>query len=145
MAWGDLNGDGALDLVAGSYDAELLTGQGNNFLLGSGAGVYLYERHGQSYSAHQLAHKSQALALALVDLDDDGRRDILVGNDFALADQAWLNQAGAWIAAEPFAATSHSTSVTITPGAISAKLRLPAGSHLCATTSAITIVVPAIP
>jgi len=109
MAWGDLNGDGALDMVAGSYDAELLTGQGNSFLLGSGAGVYLYERHGQSYTAHQLAHKSQALALALFDLNGDRRRDILVGNDFALPDQAWLNQDGGWIASEPFAATSHST------------------------------------
>src|SRR5689334_9764792 len=39
MAWGDLNGDGALDLVAGSYDAELLIGQGNSFLIGSGAGI----------------------------------------------------------------------------------------------------------
>ncbi|MDQ2995902.1 MAG: CRTAC1 family protein [Chloroflexota bacterium] len=109
IAWGDLNGDGALDLVAGSYDAELLTMQGNSFLMGSGAGVYLYERQGQSYAARRLARASQALALALFDLNGDGRRDILVGNDFALPDQAWVNQDGSWVASQPFAATSHST------------------------------------
>ena len=42
-------------------------------------------------------------------------------------------------------AASHSTIVTIRPGAMSVKLRLPPGSHLCATTSAITITVPAMP
>jgi hypothetical protein len=109
MAWGDLNGDGGLDLVAGSYDAELLVGQGNSFLLGPGAGVYLYERRGQGYAARQLAHKAQALAIALFDVNGDGRRDILVGNDFALPDAAWLAAGDDWVAAEPFAATSHST------------------------------------
>jgi hypothetical protein len=109
MAWGDLNGDGALDLAAASYDAELRNGQGNSFLMGSGAGVYLYQRRGQSYTARQLARTSQALALALFDLNGDGRRDILVGHDFALPDQAWVYQGGGWIAAEPFAAISHST------------------------------------
>src|SRR5262249_8292719 len=109
IAWGDLNGDGALDMVAGSYDAELLTGQGNSFLMVPRAGEYLYERGGESYTARQLAHKAQALAIALFDVNGDGRRDILVGNDFAVPDQAWLAEAGDWVPAEPFRATSHST------------------------------------
>jgi hypothetical protein len=109
IAWGDLNGDGALDMVAASYDAELRNDQGNSFLMGTGAGVYLYERQGQSYTARRLARASQALALTLFDLNGDGRRDILVGNDFALPDQAWVNQNGGWVAAQPFAAISHST------------------------------------
>ncbi|MFN8568224.1 MAG: VCBS repeat-containing protein [Kouleothrix sp.] len=40
MAWGDLDGDGALDLVAGPYDAELLDEPGMSFLLGPGAGAW---------------------------------------------------------------------------------------------------------
>ncbi|MBK9715157.1 MAG: CRTAC1 family protein [Kouleothrix sp.] len=109
MAWGDLNGDGALDMVTGSYDAELLTDQGNGFLMGPGAGVYVYQRSGGSFAARQLAHKAQALAIALYDLSGDGRPDVVVGNDFAVPDQAWTQRDGEWVAAQPFGATSHST------------------------------------
>ena len=83
----------ALNPVTGSYDAELLTGQGGSFLMGPGAGVYVYERRGESYTARQLAHKSQALAITLLDANGDGRRDIIVGNDFAMPDQVWLSDA----------------------------------------------------
>ena len=109
MAWGDLNGDERLDLVAASYDAELLTAQGNDFLMGPGAGVYVYTHTATGFSARQLARKSQALALALFDLNDDARPDILVGNDFAVPDQYWVQQGSEWRATQPFAASSHST------------------------------------
>jgi hypothetical protein len=42
MAWGDLNGDNTLDLVTGSYDAELDKELGNAFLFSDGAGVFYY-------------------------------------------------------------------------------------------------------
>jgi hypothetical protein len=109
MAWGDLNGDGALDMVAGSYDAELLNARGNSFLMQPNAGVYVYTRAGDGYAPHLLAHKAQALAIALFDLDDDGRQDIVVGNDFAVPDGAWVRDGAGWAVARPFAKTSHST------------------------------------
>lgn len=40
--WADLDLDGDLDLVGGTYDAGLLAEFGNDFLNSSDAGVYVY-------------------------------------------------------------------------------------------------------
>ncbi len=110
MAWDDLNGDGALDLVTGSYDAELAKRDANAFLFSDGAGVYYYQqRPDRTFAAQRLARTAQALAIALPDLNGDGRPDILVGNDFDMRDTAWLRQGDGWQPAEPFATTSEST------------------------------------
>lgn len=109
MAWADLDGDGDLDLVTGSYDAELAQLEGNSFLFGDGAGVYYYQNQGDTFAPTRLANKAQALAIMLIDLNQDNRPDILVGNDFDLPDYAWLWSPAGWQEAHPFAATTHST------------------------------------
>ncbi len=42
MNWADLNQDGRLDLVTGSYDAGMMVEMGSNNLFADNAGVYVY-------------------------------------------------------------------------------------------------------
>lgn len=108
MAWGDLNGDNALDVVAGSYDAELNL-LGNAFLFSDGAGIFAYLRDAEGYTPHRLSPQAQALAISVFDVTGDHQPDILVGNDFDTPDMAWTRAKGGWQAITPFAATSHTT------------------------------------
>lgn len=109
MAWGDLNGDGLVDLVTGSYDAELLLKLGNTFMFSSGAGVVVYTRTRDGFEGTRLSETSQALAISLTDLDGDGRPDIHVGNDFEVVDQFWTQTDDGWHPADPFPVMTHST------------------------------------
>lgn len=90
LAWADLDGDGDLDLVTASYDAGFLTDRGDGYLLGGGGGVYVYENRDGRFRPTWLASEAQALALAILDLNQDGRLDLLVGNDFGLPDSAFV-------------------------------------------------------
>ena len=104
IAWADLDDDGDLDMVGASYDREL-----NSLGLGSifagnpvGGGVYIYTNESGSLKPFLLFPSSEALAILLTDLDADGRRDILIGNDFAPPDLVFLNKPEGWIDAFPF-------------------------------------------
>ncbi len=111
MTWGDVDADGDLDLAAAAYDAALEQAVIASHLtaFGGGVGVYYYEHQDDSFVPHKLAPTAQALAIALPDLDADGRLDLLVGNDFDLADAAWLREDGGWRAVKPFATTTRNT------------------------------------
>ncbi len=109
LAWADLDGDGDLDLATASYDAGFLTDRGDGYLLGGGGGVYVYENRDGRFRPAWLASDAQALALATLDLDQDGRLDLLVGNDFGLPDYAFIQSGDGWTEADPFAVTTHST------------------------------------
>jgi len=106
--WADLDGDDDLDFVGGTYDAGLLTDFGAEFLSSGKAGVYVYQNQAGRYKTTRLAGGAQAMALILPDLNGDLRPDIVVGNDFALPDYAWLFSDEGWVEA-PFDTTSHST------------------------------------
>jgi hypothetical protein len=74
--------------VTGSYDAESFLELGDTFMFGAGDGSSRTCR-APLLTAERLARSSHALTVALPDLDLDGRRDILVGNDFNVQDAAW--------------------------------------------------------
>lgn len=109
MTWGDVDADQDLDLVTGSYDAELEARYGNSFLFGDGAGVYYYAQQDGHFIATRLAAKAQTLALLLVDLNGDGYLDVLAGNDFRVGDQTWLYRPDGWQEIQPFRVTSYNT------------------------------------
>ena len=109
MASADLTGDGALDLVTGSYNIDLKQQGIAEPAADPHAGIMLYARNGESYAEVPLAPNAEALAVALLDLNGDGRRDIWVANDFALPDRVWLQSSDGWQPSLPFDQTSFST------------------------------------
>lgn len=110
MDWADVNGDGKLDLVVGSYDTEIRKKEGGIFdYRGGGVGVFVHERVDSGYTAERLADQSDALAVSLTDLNGDGRLDILVGNDFDRPDYSFLRTDTGWVADKTFQAMTTNT------------------------------------
>jgi hypothetical protein len=102
MLWDDLDLDGDLDLVTASYDALLEAEQKDSFMLGGGAGVVAYTNNNGVFTANRLSKSAQTLALLMFDANNDGRRDLMVGNDFAVPDAYWFNTKAGLVAAQPF-------------------------------------------
>lgn len=107
--WGDVDGDSDLDLVGATYDASLLTDYGQEFLTDGKGGVYYYENRAGKFALNSLATSAQALALMLLDLNQDEHLDIWVGNDFAVPDQIWYWSPTGWQSSNLLTHMSYST------------------------------------
>ncbi len=114
---GDMAGDGTLELVTSSYNAELTAARDPRVLRGDDTGVILYElepgptvSNGSSTEPGELlTEQSQGLVTAIADLDNDGRQDIYVGNDLGTPDKVWINSPSGPELVSPFAKSSLST------------------------------------
>ncbi len=109
MGWADLNQDGSLDLVTGSYNTDLRQSGIDAQTLAQSAGVFTYTQKQGNFTPTQLDPQAETLSVALFDLNHDQRPDIWTANDFAVPDGYWLNQTAGWEAAQPFKVTSMST------------------------------------
>ena len=109
MLWFDADLDGDLDLATASYDALLEKEWGQGFFSSAGGGVWVYLKGPDGFVGSKLSSSAQALALAHFDVDLDGTRDLLVGNDFGVPDFVWRYADGAWFETPPFATTTRNT------------------------------------
>lgn len=109
MTWGDLDNDTDLDLVTASYDVLLEQELRDAFMMSSKAGVVVYTQTPEGFEENRLTDTAQALALILFDVNGDGKKDILVGNDFAMPDYVYTSIDGEWVEKNPFALTTRNT------------------------------------
>lgn len=112
MAWGDVDGDGDLDLVTGTYGAELKQHGIDPPEEDPKAGIVLYLQDEGVWTAQVLDRHAEALSVAILDLTGDGQSEIWVGNDFALDDKIWKYNANGWQRIFLFTQTSYNTMTT---------------------------------
>lgn len=98
VAWGDLTGNGFLDLYIGVFTGETSTDNPNNLdriMLNNGDGSWT---NAAETLDPQILIKP-ALAVTISDLDGDGRPDIYVVNDKLMGNHLWRNEGpgcGGW-------------------------------------------------
>ncbi|PNY82148.1 FG-GAP-like repeat-containing protein [Deinococcus koreensis] len=114
MQWDDLSGAGELNLITGSYDAALEAEMGSTFLFASNGGVAVYgpvraDAGGLSVQGQKLAKTAHTLALLPFDLDGDGTRELVVGNDFGMPDRVWKRSGATWAEIHPFGRITRNT------------------------------------
>lgn len=108
---GDLEGDGGIDLVTSTYNAELTANRDSRAMLGVDVGTVAHRWNPATgtYDGELLAESAQSLAVMIVDLDDDGRADVLTGNDLGTPDRVWLGSEDGLVLTDLFANTTLST------------------------------------
>ena len=106
LAWANLDNDNDLDMIGASYNAELIA---RGFGTAVGGGVFYFENKDGFFKAFHLASHSQALGLIIHDLDNDGLKDIFVGNDFGTPDMVLSKKTGYWSEMTVFKTTTANT------------------------------------
>ena len=105
----DLDGDGSLSVITGSYNAELTQNRDLRALTGVDVGVAVHTIADGAINTEFLTGQAQALVTMAADLDGDGTADVLVGNDLGTPDGIWFGGPDGLVAATPFDTTTLST------------------------------------
>lgn len=105
----DLEGDGTLQIITGSYNAELTQNRDLRVLTGTDVGVAVHKLSDGTVDTEFLTEQAQALVTLAADLNGDGRQDIVVGNDLGTPDGIWFGGSDGLTAANPFETTTLST------------------------------------
>jgi enediyne biosynthesis protein E4 len=109
MFWDDLEGDGDLDLVTASYDALLELEMKDSFLNSSGGGLTVYRENNGRRVPERINRATQTLAMTMFDLNGDGQRDLVVGNDFGVPDMFFNVSKSKLVPVQPFKRITRNT------------------------------------
>jgi uncharacterized membrane protein YraQ (UPF0718 family) len=92
-AFADLDGDGAIDIVAANWSTGTI---GNNHapFLETSSDRILWNDHGRFVPQELQGLPGESLTSLVTDLNDDGLPDIMIGDDVSTADQVYINQGG---------------------------------------------------